>query len=43
LAAEALDILEESPKRPGEAPVIDTERRPVGVISLKDLLRSGIV
>ncbi|HXG24631.1 MAG TPA: KpsF/GutQ family sugar-phosphate isomerase [Chthonomonadales bacterium] len=43
LAAEALNILEESPKRPGEAPVIDAERRPIGVISLKDLLRSGIV
>lgn len=43
LAAEALAILQESARRPGEAPVIDTDGRPVGCIMLKDLLRSGIV
>lgn len=43
LAAEALAILEESERRPGEAPVLDAEGRPVGCIMLKDLLRSGIV
>jgi arabinose-5-phosphate isomerase len=43
LAVEALAILEESPRRPGEAPVVDSLGRPVGLIMLKDLLRSGIV
>lgn len=43
LAAEALTILEESPRRPGEAPVLDAAGRPVGLIMLKDLLRCGIV
>lgn len=43
LATEALAILEESDRRPGEAPVVDSEGRPVGCIMLKDLLRSGIV
>lgn len=43
LAVEALTILQESERRPGEAPVLDSEGRPVGCIMLKDLLRSGIV
>jgi arabinose-5-phosphate isomerase len=43
LASEALSILEESDRRPGEAPVVDADWRPVGCIMLKDLLRSGIV
>ena len=43
LATEALAMLEESDRRPGEAPVLDSEGRPVGCIMLKDLLRSGIV
>ncbi|HSV72634.1 MAG TPA: KpsF/GutQ family sugar-phosphate isomerase [Chthonomonadales bacterium] len=43
LAVEALSLLQESPRRPGEAPVVDGEGRPVGVIMLKDLLRSGVV
>jgi len=43
LAAEALAILEESERRPGEAPVLDADGRPVGCIMLKDLLRCGIV
>ncbi len=43
LAADALSILQESPKRPGEAPVIDADGRPVGLLMIKDLLRCGIV
>ncbi|MCX6359080.1 MAG: KpsF/GutQ family sugar-phosphate isomerase [Armatimonadetes bacterium] len=43
LAADALSILQESPKRPGEAPVIDAAGRPVGLLMIKDLLRCGIV
>ena len=43
LAVEALSILEESPRRPGEAPVVDDEGKPVGLLMLKDLLRAGIV
>jgi arabinose-5-phosphate isomerase len=43
LAAEALQILEESPRRPGDAPVVDAERKPIGLLTLKDLLRAGIV
>jgi arabinose-5-phosphate isomerase len=43
LAADALSILQESPKRPGEAPVIDADCRPVGLLMIKDLLRCGIV
>lgn len=43
LASEALAILQESDRRPGEAPVVDSDGRPVGCIMLKDLLRAGIV
>jgi arabinose-5-phosphate isomerase len=43
LAADALTTLEESPRRPGDAPVVDADNRPVGLITLKDLLRSGVV
>jgi arabinose-5-phosphate isomerase len=43
LAAEALDIFQEFPKPVGDAPVVDAEGRPVGLLMLKDLLRSGIV
>lgn len=43
LAAEALSILEKSERRPGEAPVVDSDGRPVGCLMLKDLLRCGIV
>jgi arabinose-5-phosphate isomerase len=43
LAAEALQILEESPRRPGDAPVVDSDSRPIGLLMLKDLLRAGIV
>jgi len=43
LAAEALQIMEDSPRRPGDAPVVDSDRRPIGLLMLKDLLRAGIV
>lgn len=43
LAVEALQILEDAPKKLGEAPVLDADGRPVGLIMLKDLLRAGIV
>lgn len=43
LAAEALAILEESPRKVGEIPVLDQDGRPVGVVMLKDLVRAGIV
>lgn len=43
LATEALRMLQESPRRPGEAPVTDLDGRPVGCVMLKDLLRAGIV
>ena len=42
LAAEALGLMEESARRPGEMPVVDSDGVPVGVIMLKDLLRAGI-
>lgn len=43
LAAEALEILQESPRRPGDAPVVDADRRPIGLLMLKDLLRAGMM
>ena len=43
LAAEALQMMEESPKKIGEAPVVDADGQPVGMLMLKDLLRSGLV
>jgi arabinose-5-phosphate isomerase len=43
LAVEAFQVLEEHPKKIGEAPVVDSEGRPVGMIMLKDLIRAGIV
>lgn len=43
LAAEALGLMEESARRPGEMPVVGSDGVPVGVIMLKDLLRAGIV
>jgi arabinose-5-phosphate isomerase len=41
LAAEALHILEE--KKIDEVPVVDKKRRPVGLLDVQDLLRSGVV
>lgn len=43
LAAEALELFEEHPVKIGEAPVLDAEGRPVGIVMLKDLVRAGIV
>jgi len=43
LAAEALALFEEHPVKIGEAPVLDADGRPVGIIMLKDLVRAGIV
>lgn len=43
LAVEALHLFESLPVKIGEMPVLDTERKPVGMLMLKDLLRTGIV
>ncbi len=43
LAVEALQLMEEHPRKIGEAPVVDSDGRPVGMIMLKDLIRAGIV
>lgn len=43
LAAEALETFQNHPVKIGEMPVLDDERRVVGILMLKDLLRSGIV
>jgi arabinose-5-phosphate isomerase len=42
LAAEAFQLLQESPRRPGEVPVVDSDGRPIGMVTIKDLLRTGI-
>ncbi len=46
LAAEALRIIEEKAaqtgKKIGEIPVLDEERRPIGMVMLKDLIRAGL-
>jgi len=41
LAAEALKTLRE--KKIDEAPVIDKNRKPVGLVDVQDLLKAGIV
>jgi arabinose-5-phosphate isomerase len=43
LAAEALTLIEEFPRKIGDAPVVDADGRPVGMLMLKDLVRAGIV
>lgn len=50
LAVEALALLEEAyapgigaVRRIGDAPVVDSDGRPVGLLMLKDLVRSGVV
>ena len=43
LAVEAFQHLEEHPRKIGEAPVVDSDGHPVGMIMLKDLIRAGIV
>lgn len=42
LAVEALESFQNLPKKVGEMPVVE-DGRPVGILMLKDLLRSGIV
>jgi arabinose-5-phosphate isomerase len=41
LAAEALRILRE--KRVDELPVVDRNRKPVGLLDVQDLLKAGLV
>ncbi len=43
LAIEALEVFQNHPKKIGEMPVLDGESKPIGTLTLKDLLRSGIV
>ncbi len=43
LAAEALDRFGHEAVRLGDYPVVDDDQRPVGVLTLKDLVRAGIV
>lgn len=43
LAVEALHLFESLPVKIGEMPVLDAQRRPIGMLMLKDLLRTGIV
>ncbi len=43
LAVEALSLMETLSKKIGEIPVLDHQRKPIGMLMLKDLLRTGIV
>ncbi|MCS6949750.1 MAG: KpsF/GutQ family sugar-phosphate isomerase [bacterium] len=43
LAVEALYLFESLPVKIGEMPVLDAQRKPIGMLMLKDLLRTGIV
>jgi arabinose-5-phosphate isomerase len=43
LAIDALENFQNNPKKIGEMPVLDVQKRPIGMLTLKDLLRSGIV
>ncbi len=43
LAVDALENFQNNPKKIGEMPVLDLQKRPLGMLTLKDLLRSGIV
>lgn len=43
LAAEALEVFQNLPRKIGEMPVLDEGRHVLGLLMLKDLLRSGIV
>jgi len=43
LAVEAMEVFQNLPRKIGEMPVLDIEGRLVGLLVLKDLLRSGIV
>lgn len=43
LAIEALEVFQNQPKKVGEIPVLDEQGRVLGLLMLKDLLRSGII
>lgn len=43
LAFDALEVFQNYPAKIGEMPVVDSDGRVVGILMLKDLLRSGIV
>lgn len=43
LAVEALHLFESLPVKIGEMPVLDESDKPIGMLMLKDLLRTGIV
>ncbi|RYG22393.1 KpsF/GutQ family sugar-phosphate isomerase [bacterium] len=43
LAVEALEAFQMNPRPLGEMPVVDADKRLLGLLMLKDLLRSGIV
>lgn len=42
LAIEALDLFESLPRKIGEMPVVDADRKVVGLVTLKDLVRLGL-
>ena len=43
LAVDALENFQNNPKKIGEMPVLNENQKPIGMLTLKDLLRSGIV
>jgi arabinose-5-phosphate isomerase len=43
LAAEAMESFESGPIRFGDMPVVDEMQRPIGILTLKDLVREGIL
>ena len=43
LAVDALESFQNNPKKIGEMPVLNSAGEPLGILVLKDLLRSGIV
>lgn len=43
LATEALEVFQNYPRKIGEIPVLSAEKKPLGILMLKDLLRTGIV
>ena len=43
LAVEALEFFQNHEKQIGEVPVLDEQGKPIGLLMLKDILRSGIV
>lgn len=43
LAIDAMELFQNLPRKVGEMPVLDDDDRVIGILMLKDLLRSGIV